>query len=199
VLYVGRLERIKGLDILLTAFAKTEISDAVLVLAGTGSEQFALQQQAMRLGILPSVRFTGYIPVERMVSYYASACVAVLPSITTPTGKECWGLVVNEAMNQGVPVIATEAVGAAAGGLVQHGMNGLIVPEGDAGALAAALRHILSHPELRETMSRNARTSILAWDNERMVAGFLRALEYVGAVTPFASRQAASDEKPLTT
>jgi glycosyltransferase involved in cell wall biosynthesis len=150
----------------------------VLLLAGTGTQQSALEQHAMQLGIVHRIRFAGYIPVERIVPYYASAYVAVLPSITTPTGKECWGLVVNEAMNQGVPVIATNAVGAAAGGLLQHGVNGLIVPERDAESLAAALRRILCNPDLRETMSRNARTSILAWDNRRMVAGFLRALEY---------------------
>jgi glycosyltransferase involved in cell wall biosynthesis len=199
VLYVGRLERIKGLDILLTAFAESGIPDAVLVLAGTGSEQSALEQQAMRLGILPRVRFTDYIPVERIVRYYASAYVAVLPSITTPRGKECWGLVVNEAMNQGVPVIATDAVGAAAGGLVQDGVNGLIVPEGDAKSLAAALRRLLSHPDLRERMSRNARARVLAWDNERMVAGFLQALEYVRATVPSADDRVTRRERPLTT
>lgn len=181
VLYLGRLEKIKGLDILLAAFARSAVSDAVLVLAGTGGEQPALERQAMQLGITQRVRFPGYIPVERAVLYYAAACVAVLPSITTPGGKECWGLVVNEAMNQGVPVIATDAVGAAAGGLVQHGVNGLIVPERDPESLAAALRRILSHSELRESMSRNARASVLAWNNQRMVAGFLQALEYVRA------------------
>ena len=199
VLYVGRLEKIKGLDILLTAFARSAISDAVLVLAGTGREQPALEQQALQLGILPRVRFTGYIPVERIVPYYASAYVAVLPSITTATGKECWGLVVNEAMNQGVPVIATDAVGAAAGGLVQHGMNGLIVRERDAGALAAALRHILSDSDLRARMSRQAQASVLAWDNERMVAGFLQALEYVRARAASASTQVAGRETPVAT
>ena len=50
---------------------------------------------------------------------------------------EPWGLVVNEAMNQATAIIASDAVGAAAGGLVRDGRNGLIVPAGDAGALAA--------------------------------------------------------------
>lgn len=199
VLYVGRLETIKGLDILLTAFAKSGISDAVLVLAGTGSEESALEQQAMRLGILSRVRFTGYIPVEGIAPYYASAYVAVLPSITMATGKECWGLVANEAMNQGVPVIATDAVGAAAGGLVQHEFNGLIVPEHDAESLAKALGRLLSSPDLRETMSRNARASVLSWDNERMVAGFLQALEYVRAAAPSTAGGVARREGPLAT
>lgn len=63
--------------------------------------------------------------------------------------KEPWGLVVNETMNQGVPAIATDAVGAAAGGLVQHGQTGLVVAERDVEALAAALQQLLADPTLR--------------------------------------------------
>lgn len=77
---------------------------------------------------------------------------------------------------------------------MQHGVNGLIVPERDPESLAAALRRVLSDPDLRENMSRNARASILAWDNERMVAGFLQALEYVRANTASASAQVAAGE-----
>jgi glycosyltransferase involved in cell wall biosynthesis len=88
-------------------------------------------------------------------------------------------LVVNEAFNQGVPVIATDAVGAAAGGLVQDGINGFVVPERDSVALAKALRRILDNPDLRERFSQNARQIIAGWDNERMVMGFRQAIEYV--------------------
>ena len=58
---------------------------------------------------------------------YAAADVLVLPSIRTRTFTEPWGLVTNEAMHQGTPVIATDAVGAVAGGLVRDGRNGLVV------------------------------------------------------------------------
>ena len=95
-----------------------------------------------------------------------------------PTGKETWGLVVNEAMNQGVPVVATDAVGAAAGGLVQSGVNGFIVPERDSTALGEAIGYILNDDVLRAKMSRNARRIIAGWDNERMVNGFQRAIQY---------------------
>jgi glycosyltransferase involved in cell wall biosynthesis len=95
-----------------------------------------------------------------------------------PTGKEPWGLVVNEAMNQGVPVVATDAVGAAAGGLVQNGVNGFVVPERDSKALAEAIGRILNDDELRATMSRNAKRIIAGWDNERMVQGFQQAIAY---------------------
>ena len=71
---------------------------------------------------------------------YAAADVLVVPSIATRTFREPWGLVVNEAMNQGLPVIASDAVGAVAGGLVRDGRNGLVVRAGDSGALAHAMR-----------------------------------------------------------
>ena len=68
---------------------------------------------------------------------YAGSDVVVVPSVPTRDFLEPWGLVVNEAFHQGVPVIATDAVGAAAGGLVQHERTGLVVPAGDADALAS--------------------------------------------------------------
>jgi hypothetical protein len=95
-----------------------------------------------------------------------------------PTGKEPWGLVVNEAMNQGLPVIATDAVGAAAGGLVQSGVNGFVVPERDSRALAKAMERILTDVNLRADMSQNARRIIAGCDNERMINGFQQAIEY---------------------
>ena len=86
---------------------------------------------------------------------------------------------VNEGFNQGVPVIATDAVGAAAGGLVLDGANGFVVPQGDSGALAAALGRILDDPPLRDRMGENARRAVATWDAERMVRGFRRAIAYV--------------------
>lgn len=179
VLYLGRLERVKGLPYLLEAFSLLQRDDAVLVVAGTGSRRSHLEHLAQEKGIIDRVRFAGYIPSEKTVLYYALAWVYVLPSVTTPVFKEPWGLVVNEAFNQGVPVIATDAVGAAAGGLVQDGVNGFVVPEGDSAVLAQALRRILDDPDLRERMGRNARQIIADWDNERMVLGFRQAVEYV--------------------
>jgi len=179
VLYLGRLEEVKGLPYLLEAFASLQRDDALLVLAGTGSEKARLERLAQELGIAAHTRFVGYVPPERTVSYYAIAWVYVLPSITTPYFKEPWGLVVNEAFNQGVLVVTSDAVGAAAGGLVQDGVNGFIVPERDSVALAQALQRILDDPDLRERLSQNARQIIAGWDNERMVMGFRQAIEYV--------------------
>ena len=179
VLYLGRLEECKGLTYLLEAFALLQRDDAVLVLTGSGSERLRLEQLAHEKGIADRVRFSGYVLPEKTVLYYALAWVYVLPSITTPVFKEPWGLVVNEAFNQGVPVITTNAVGAAVGGMVRDGVNGFVVPERNSIALSRALQRIFDNPDLREQLGQNARLIIAGWDNERMVIGFLRAIEYV--------------------
>ena len=79
---------------------------------------------------------------EQLRNLYAGSDVLVVPSLPTRDFLEPWGLVVNEAFHQGVPVIATDAVGAAAGGLVRHEHTGLIVPAGDARALRAAIHRL---------------------------------------------------------
>ena len=179
VLYVGRLEPNKGLQYLVDAFQRLKAENVLLLLAGEGAEKHRLQEKIAALGITQKVRFANYVPPEETLPYYALAYVLVLPSITTTIGKETWGLVVNEAMNQGCPVITTDAVGAAAGGLVQDGSNGLVVPERDPEALTAALQCLLDRPDLRQRMSQNSRVVVARWDNERMVVGFRQALEYV--------------------
>lgn len=179
VLYVGRLVAEKGLNFLLEAFASLQDEDAVLVIVGDGDQLDQLQKQAIELGISDRVIFNGYIPTSETISYYAMASVFILPSITTNTFKEPWGLVVNEAFNQGVPVITTDAVGAAAGGLVQDGINGYIVPERDSVALSKQIGRLLKDRNTRSVFSKNARETIANWDNEAMVAGFQEAIDYV--------------------
>jgi colanic acid/amylovoran biosynthesis glycosyltransferase len=179
ILYLGRLERSKGLPYLLKAFGSSDLSGAILVIAGDGSERRALEDLARELGIASRVRFTGHVPPEETVAYYALSSIVVLPSVSTAQGKEAWGLVVNEAFNQSVPVVATDAVGAASGGLLEDQKNGLVVPERDASALARALVKIWEDPVARERMGAAARQSIRKWDQALQASGFLLALEAV--------------------
>ena len=103
---------------------------------------------------------------------YAGSDVVVVPSIPTRDFLEPWGLVVNEAFDQGVPVIATDAVGAAAGGLVQHERTGLVVPAGDERALAGALRRLHHDPGLRARLGGNPRGAVRSHSSSRnAVAG----------------------------
>ncbi len=178
ILFLGRLTEVKGLPYLLDAFAEVARKDCVLVFAGTGSEEQALRAQAERLGIADRVRFAGYVEATSTVLYYALAWVLVLPSIELDHIKETWGLVVNEAFNQGVPVIATDAVGAAAGRLVDHGVTGFVVPERDSGALAQAIATLLEDTALRDRMSRACRQEIAHWTQEGMARAFVAAARY---------------------
>src|SRR6267154_1227251 len=179
ILYLGRLEEIKGLTYLLKAFGSAHLSGALLVIAGNGLQRRALENLTFQMGIASRVRFAGHVPPEETVAYYALSSIVVLPSVSTAQGKEAWGLVVNEAFNQSVPVVATDAVGAVSGGLLEDQKNGVVVPERDANALARALQKIWEDPVARERMGAAAKHSILKWDHALQAGGFLLALESV--------------------
>jgi glycosyltransferase involved in cell wall biosynthesis len=113
---------------------------------------------------------------EQVRNSYAQADVVVIPSIATRHFLEPWGLVANEAMNQRVPIIATDAVGAAAGGLVRDRRNGLVVPAGDADALAAALRTLHGDPELRARLGETGARDVAAYTHAAWADAFAEAL-----------------------
>ena len=118
--------------------------------------------ESFRFANNPSQIFNfGPQPHDRLRNFYAGSDVLILPSLCTREFCEPWGLVVNEAFNQGVPVIVSDAVGAAAGGLVRHEENGLIVPAGDVGALARAIRRLHDDRKLRTALGRNATASVV--------------------------------------
>ena len=84
-------------------------------------------------------------------------------------------------MNQGTPVIATDAVGAAAGGLVRHERNGLVVPAGNVRALANAIRRIHDDPALRARLGAAAREDVRAYTFDAWATGMAAALASVAA------------------
>jgi glycosyltransferase involved in cell wall biosynthesis len=129
VLFVGRAERAKGLGVLLDAWRESGLGPAGASLTLVGRHSVSL----------PSVTSVGQLDPAALRNFYGAADVLVIPSISTRRFTEPWGLVVNEAMNQRCAVVASDAVGAAAGGLVRDRRNGLIVPAARAPALADAL------------------------------------------------------------
>ena len=119
---------------------------------------------------------------EEIRDFYAGSDVVVVPSIVTRDFLEPWGLVVNEAFDRGLPVIATTAVGAAAGGLVRHEETGLVVPPGDARALAAAIRRLHDDAPLRARLGAAGRAAVAAGHSHAdWAAGMSRALAAAGA------------------
>ena len=177
LLYVGRLELCKGLEYLIEAAAGIEPAEAIFVFIGGGSQRDVLEKACGEFGV--RCKFLDFVPNERLYRYYAAADVFILPSVTTADFKEPWGLVINEAMNQGCPIIATDAVGAAAGGLVQDARNGFIVPEKDSLALRGAIQKLITNEPLRLKMSADSRERIKDWTPEHMARGFLDAVAYV--------------------
>jgi glycosyltransferase involved in cell wall biosynthesis len=123
------------------------------------------------------VRVLGPLPRSELPIAYAAASFALLPSIPTPLWREPWGLVCNEAMHQGRPMIASDAVGAVAGGLVRDGVNGLVVPAGDRDALAAAISRLRVDPSLRAQLGAAARDAVAPYTYDAMADAFGRALE----------------------
>jgi glycosyltransferase involved in cell wall biosynthesis/aminoglycoside phosphotransferase (APT) family kinase protein len=155
VLTPARLNPQKGHRVLLEAIA--EVPDALFLLAGEGSERAALEAEAERLGVADRVRFLGRR--EDVPQLLAACDVFALPSL-----YEGSSLAVLEAMAAGIPIVSSAIGGTEE--LIEDGSGGLLVPPGDAKALAAALRRVLAGPELREGLAARAR--------ERVEAGLTR-------------------------
>src|SRR5205085_11936519 len=111
---------------------------------------------------------------------YSAADVVVVPSIATRTFHEPWGLVVNEAMNCRAAVIASDAVGAAAGGLVRDRETGLVVRAGDSAELARAMRALTQDGDLRSRCANAGAQAVLAYSHDAWARGFSEALAAVG-------------------
>jgi glycosyltransferase involved in cell wall biosynthesis len=174
-LFVGRLVREKGVEVLVDAWRRAGLGErAVLAFAGDGP----LRARVEAAG--DDVRLLGRLPRAELPALYAAADTLVLPSIRTATFLEPWGLVVNEAMHQGTPIVASDAVGAVAGGLVEDGRNGLIAPQGDAEALAARLRAVGANTELRARLGRAAREDVGRFTYAAWVEGMRKAMRAVG-------------------
>ncbi len=138
ILAVSRLSPEKGLDVLVRA---ADGIDADVVLAGAGPEEPRLRGLAG-----PQVRFLGNVERDDLPALYASADLLVLPS-----RSDTWGMPLNEGALAGLPLVATDAVGAAAD-LIAEGQNGFRVPPDDVAALRSALQRLVGDPELRRAM-----------------------------------------------
>jgi glycosyltransferase involved in cell wall biosynthesis len=151
ILFVGRLERVKGIDILLKAFASLSLP-AILLLAGDGSQRSELEELALALGISDRIKFLGFqADVQQLM---ASVDCVVLPS-----RWEGLPMVALEAMALGVPVVAAEVGGLAE--VIEHLVTGWLVPPEDPQALARTLREVLFNKRQSCYVGQNARQRII--------------------------------------
>ncbi|MGH7528794.1 MAG: glycosyltransferase [Gemmatimonadales bacterium] len=145
ILFVGRLVERKGVVHLITALARLQAGGARLVVVGDGPERPRLETRAREAGVAGRVEFSGRVPDAELRRAYAAADVVVLPAVQDARGDtEGLGVVLLEAMQYGVPVIASRTGGIV--DIVVDGETGLLVPPGDAAALARALERVLEDP-----------------------------------------------------
>ena len=174
-LFVGRLIERKGLDVLLQAFTRVDRSE--LWIAGDGP----LREPVMAAAAQDErIRIFGHVGGQDLVDLYSQVDALVVPSL-----YEAWGLVVHEALANGLPVITTDQV-AAADDLVDHGVNGFVVPAGSAEETADAMRKVAAWtPEQQDRALARSVETIAGCSIERSVGGFLRgssiALEHRAA------------------
>ncbi|MFI5104165.1 MAG: glycosyltransferase, partial [Terriglobales bacterium] len=172
LLYVGRFVGDKGVFDLLHAYAKLpeETRRAVgLVLAGDGGEREELIRRS-RLIHPGRVCFPGFVQRDQLAGFYALAEALVFPTHSDP-----WGLVVNEAIACGLPVIATEVAGSTAD-LVRDGVNGYVVAARQPEALSRAMEKLLHDPELRQRMGQMSLQTNSAFTPQGWAAGVARAV-----------------------
>lgn len=178
-LFVGRLERIKGLDDVIPAMRRLPGAD--LLVAGDGEHGPALRRLAEDV---PNVHFLGRLPMERLRALYRHARALVVPSVCFET----FGIILIEAFREGTPVVARrwgpfpEIVEACGGGLLF----------GDEEEMLAGMRSLLASPERRDALGRAARRGWEErWSEDAVVP---RYLELIGRLAGRTGRRAAADE-----
>jgi glycosyltransferase involved in cell wall biosynthesis len=183
ILFASKLQTRKHADHLIEAFAALlrETSSAsglsafsfaskpYLVIVGDGEERERLAAQAAALQ-LTDIRFAGFRNQTELPAFFRLASVFVLPSRHEP-----WGLIVNEAMACGCPVIVSSDVGSHAD-LVTNGVEGFVYPVGDIAALTSALQRTFATPIAAATMGAAAKQRMATWSFEEDITGLRAAL-----------------------
>ncbi|MCR4423143.1 MAG: glycosyltransferase family 4 protein [candidate division WOR-3 bacterium] len=160
ILFVGRLEKRKGLDTLLRALPEVirHYPRARLVVVGYGPLKNYYRKVTVDIGVNQAVTFLDAVPNDLLPNYYTSATVYVAPTI----GKEAMGIVLIEALSCARPVVASDIPGY--NEIVTNGVNGILVPPGNHQALAQAIITVLDSEKLRRQLSCEARARARDFD-----------------------------------
>lgn len=171
--YLGRLKRYKGVHFCIEAFAQLDHPEATLEIAGAGDYRPALERLVQSLDLGDRVRFLGRIPEAEKLALLRRCWGLVFAS-----PKEGWGITNLEAAACGTPVVASNSPGIRES--VRHGETGYLVPHGDVGAMAAAMRRLAASPALVNSLGVAARAfaESFTWERaavetERHLAGLL--------------------------
>ena len=175
ILFVGRLVKGKGVEYLIKAYKKLkdEYDDICVVIIGDGVLKNKLEEICIKEHI-KDVRFTGWLEEQKII-YYSISDLFVLPTLV-----DVWGLVINEAMCCGLPVISTKAAGCAVD-MIIPGENGFIVDTANVDQLYLAMKEIILNEELARKMGGRSLEIIESrYSLDKIVNGFVSAIKYVG-------------------
>lgn len=176
ILFGSKLTPRKRIMDLFAAFrqlAESKTPRPFLVIAGDGEQRVELEQAIDAAGLREDVRLLGFQNQTELPRYFDLCDVFVLPS-----GREQWGLVINEVMCAERPVIVTNEVGCGPD-LIKDGVNGRIFKVGDVSALAEAIWDVVGDPVRGRQMGAASWEIVRKWDFEADVAGLHQALAYV--------------------
>ena len=172
LLFVGRLVELKGLHLLLEEMEKAPRHEVTLKIVGVGPQRAALQQQARRLDV--GVEFAGYCQGSKLAAQYAEADYFVFPSLSDE-----WGLVVNEALASGLPVLGS-VYSQAVNELIQDGINGWRFRPDCSGHLSELLTSLSAiDAETRKRMRKHALASAQTVSPRRIADLFAESLGLV--------------------
>jgi glycogen synthase len=174
VLFVGRLAPQKGVDTLVAAAGLLKDPCAQVLLVGDGPERKALERETERLGVGDRLHFVGFVTHDRLPAAMAHADVLVLPSL-----YEELGTVLLEAMQAGLPIVASKTGGIP--DVIEDGVNGMLVPPGDPGALARAIDRLLADRDLACRLSEGAKERGKDYDWEMLAERVLAVYRGVTA------------------
>jgi len=169
ILSLGYLTKRKGVDNLIKAFNQLNANDAVLLIAGAGEQENNLK----KLANIKNIHFLGYVEGIKKANYFSIADFFVFP-----THYDVWGLVVNEALYYGLPVISSDK--ACASELIESGKTGFVVRDNDIEELAKRMEELLNNQnllvEMKENVKKMNKSKLV--DINTLVGTFKEAIRY---------------------
>ena len=168
ILTVGRFIHKKAFDVAINSMATLSNNIGLYIIGGTPTEEYIALRNNLKA---KNIHFVGFMDKETLKKYYRAADLFILP-----TREDIWGLVVNEAMSNGLPIVSTNRCIAALE-LVKEGVNGYIVPVDDEKSLAEAIKKVVEDEEIKRQMSQASLEIIRAYTFENMAKRHIEVFE----------------------
>jgi len=194
ILFVGRLEKRKGLNYLLKAYqqVKREFSNSRLIIVGPGTRLRKKYEKQVKRSGLKDVVFIGYTSYDELPKYYQTADIFCSPA----TGRESFGIVLLEAMAMGKPIVASNIEGYAS--VMTHGAEGLLVPPRDDKGLAQSLISLMADESLRQQMGARGRLKAMEYSWEHIAQRVLNYYVRILSEPPWKERFPQAGAKPVS-